>query len=645
MRFGIECLHRMCLSVLLMLSLSLTAGAQHSDTLTQKLRKLAPSTARVNALNEAAWDLRHNAPDSALGYAREAKRLADSLAYEEGHGWAWRNIGVIEYIRGNYQEAITAHINGLRIFEKLDDHEGMAAALNNIGLIHWELDHYEKAREYFIDAIALNPSPRLTAAAQSNLGLIHTELKNYAEALRCQREALEINNKIGDALAASTCLNNIGWVYELQRQYDAALREYRKCLQLRDSLGDKRRIASVCLSIGTVLRHKKQFEESLRSLDRAASVAREIGEKKILQESYQEMSSTYAAMGAFEKAFRMHVRSSEMKDLLLDESKAREVAKVEASFQLEQAEREVELLRRTGKLNETITYVISGVLLLVIAFTVVTVLGYRSKVRINRRLLETQQQLILQGKMASLGQLTAGIAHEIRNPLNFIKNFSELSKELLEELVESKDDAEEFDDIHNRLRQNIGKIHEHGNRADAIVRGMMLHARSSSEQRQSTDINAVVGNAVELASHGTKAMQSVARPVFDAQLDPGLPKINVVPQDISQVLLNIMNNAVDALAERSHQLPAGEFTPRISVTTSTSSGAVVIRIRDNGPGVPAAIRHRIFEPFYTTKEAGKGTGLGLSISYEIIVQKYGGTMNVESENNVYTEFIISLPTS
>lgn len=620
-----------------------TSRAELPDSLRRGLDSIPASPARVDLLNAASWQLRHNDPETALRYARDARRLADSLSYEAGLGWAYRNTGVIEYVRGNYAEAIAANINGLRIFERLDDSEGIASSYNNLGVVHWQLGNLDKAKTYFTDALALNPSPYLTGTTNANLGLIFTERGQYADALRHTRKALEMHTEQGELLGASTSLNNIGWIHELQGRYQDALIQYQRSLAIREQLGDRRRIASVCLSIGSVMRQMGRYAESLAYFSRALGLSRSIGEKKQVEDALAGMAETHAAMGDFEQAYQYHRQSVAVKDSLLDESKARELAKAEASFRLERAEREVELLKRTNNLQATITYAAIGVTVLVIVFLVISVIGYRSKARIYRELQNTQQQLVVQGKLASLGQLTAGIAHELRNPLNFIKNFSEVSKELLVELDQSRDEPEQYQQVYGELMQSVTKIHEHGNRADSIVSGMMLHARSSSEERQSADVNTLLGYVLDLTEHSTKAMQIAMKPVFETHFDAELPPVDVVPQDLSQVFLNIINNAIDAIGERCRSGGEEGYTPRISITTAVKNRSVVIRLRDNGSGIPEQVRQRIFEPFFTTKDAGKGTGLGLSISYDIIVQKYGGRMDVESEQNAYTEFIITLP--
>ncbi|MBN1447647.1 MAG: PAS domain S-box protein, partial [Bacteroidetes bacterium] len=261
----------------------------------------------------------------------------------------------------------------------------------------------------------------------------------------------------------------------------------------------------------------------------------------------------------------------------------------------------------------------------------------------SMEILRTQEQLVVQEKLASLGRLTAGIAHEIQNPLNFINNFAEVSAELLDELRLAVNDPDERAGILTELRRSIDKVHQHGKRAQGIIRGMMMHARSSSDERERTDVNALLSQAVKLAEHGARSNRAVCDPEIILNLDPALPQLTVVPQEVSRVFLNILENALDAVCEHSQAHWPHPFTPSIVISTRQHASATEIRIRDNGMGIPEDVQPHIFEPFFTTKPPGKGTGLGLSICYEIITQHYRGTLVVESVEGEYTEFIISLP--
>lgn len=261
----------------------------------------------------------------------------------------------------------------------------------------------------------------------------------------------------------------------------------------------------------------------------------------------------------------------------------------------------------------------------------------------------TQNQLIQKEKMASLGELTAGIAHEIQNPLNFVNNFAEVSAELVDELVEGVRDSDTATilTLSADLRQNMNHIVRNGQRASSIVRAMLEHSRSSTDERHPTDVNALAGEHLHLAYHGFRRSGGPAKDSpFNVRLitefDPTLVPIEVSAQEIGRVLLNLYNNAFYAVSQQQIQQQDG-YTPTVSVRTHRQGNRMEIRVRDNGSGIPDAVKAKIFQPFFTTKPAGEGTGLGLSLSYEIITMGYNGELRVESEAGQYTEFYIGLP--
>ncbi len=277
---------------------------------------------------------------------------------------------------------------------------------------------------------------------------------------------------------------------------------------------------------------------------------------------------------------------------------------------------------------------------------------------ILQKLKATQTQIIAQEKLASLGALTAGIAHEIKNPLNFVNNFAELSVELTQELLEEfenhKDQLDQqsreyIEEILNDLKQNAKKINEHGKRADNIVRGMLMHSRGQQGTRQLTDINALLAESVNLAYHGMRAKDTSFHITIETHYDDNLGQINIVPQNISRAFINIINNACYAAYKkkmRFQALPGNEgeeFSPTLSVSTKDLGECIEIRIRDNGEGIPQEMLNKIFNPFFTTKPPGEGTGLGLSITHDIIIQQHQGSIRVETKVDNYTELIITLP--
>ena len=260
-----------------------------------------------------------------------------------------------------------------------------------------------------------------------------------------------------------------------------------------------------------------------------------------------------------------------------------------------------------------------------------------------------QDRLVQTEKLASLGQLTAGIAHEIKNPLNFVNNFSALSTELIDELNEVLEAAsldgktkEEVDELTHMLKGNLEKVVQHGKRADSIVRNMLLHSREGSGEHRAVDINAVVEESLNLAYHGARAERPSFNVTLERALDPAAGMVDIYPQEITRVLLNLVSNGFYAAAKRKES--AGEaFEPTLSAATKNLGDRVEIRIRDNGTGIPSEVKEKMFNPFFTTKPAGEGTGLGLSMSHDIVVKQHGGTIDVKTEPGAFTEFIITLP--
>lgn len=256
----------------------------------------------------------------------------------------------------------------------------------------------------------------------------------------------------------------------------------------------------------------------------------------------------------------------------------------------------------------------------------------------------TQAQLIQQEKLASLGELTAGIAHEIQNPLNFVNNFSEVSMELIDEMEEelNKGDTEEAIAIATDIKQNLEKIIHHGKRADGIVKGMLQHSRSAGDVKEPTDVNKLADEYLRLSYHGLRAKDKSFNAELITQFDEGMPQVSMVAQDIGRVLLNLFNNAFYAVNQKK-KTQGGDYKPTVSVTTSAANGWMVILVKDNGIGIPNEIREKIMQPFFTTKPTGEGTGLGLSLSYDIVVKGHGGKIDITSEEGAYTQFEIRLP--
>ena len=261
-----------------------------------------------------------------------------------------------------------------------------------------------------------------------------------------------------------------------------------------------------------------------------------------------------------------------------------------------------------------------------------------------------QDRLVQTEKLASLGQLTAGIAHEIKNPLNFVNNFSAVSVELIDELREALGGAHldsklraDVSEIADTLQGNLDKVVQHGKRADAIVKNMLLHSRQGSGEHRPVDINALVDESLNLAYHGARAAKQGFNITLAKSFDPAAGEVDLFPQEITRVLLNLISNGFYAATKRKVEENGGDYEPTLAAATKNLGDSVEIRIRDNGTGVPPEVREKLFNPFFTTKPAGEGTGLGLSISHDIIVKQHGGSIEVDTRPGEFTEFRIVLP--
>lgn len=405
----------------------------------------------------------------------------------------------------------------------------------------------------------------------------------------------------------------------------------------------------------------------IRSGGSNSPMVQQITTRKRLRDSNQELSKAFAREGDYAQAYRYYLQYSAYKDSLTAEATTRRLASLQYQQSLLKKEAQIKLLTKDQQLRDQearrqqqFVLVLIGCIALLVGFSLILTRNNRAKQLANRQLSEqkealqltlsqlktTQTQLIQAEKMASLGELTAGIAHEIQNPLNFVNNFSEVSSELVTELIENRQSAVRDEELENELlgdvQQNLQKISQHGNRASVIIKGMLEHARPSGGQKEHTDINLLTEEYLKLAYHGIRSRDKSIEVKLTTDLDSGLSPVLMVPQEMGQVLLNLFNNALYAVQKRK-QNASSDYYPEVSVRTGRVANQVSIIIRDNGTGIPNAITQKIFQPFFTTKPAGQGTGLGLSLSYDIVTKGHGGTLTVNSEEGEFTEFVLTLP--
>jgi signal transduction histidine kinase len=375
----------------------------------------------------------------------------------------------------------------------------------------------------------------------------------------------------------------------------------------------------------------------------------------VIVEASALLASIYKADKNIDSAFKYQNLLLAAKDSVSNREKVNQLHNIAFDEQMRQQEIEVAKVQYENKIK---------LYALLVALTVFSIIGillwrnnkqkqkanellHQQKQKIEGTLSElksTQTHLIQHEKMASLGELTAGIAHEIQNPLNFVNNFSEANKELLEELelANEKGDRAEVNIIAADLKANQEKIHHHGRRADSIVKGMLQHAKSTTGRREPTDLNALVEQYLRLAYHGYRTKDQSFQADISTHYDPLLTTVELVPQEVGRVLLNLFNNAFYAASKKKEQLN-GTFEPTVTVSTKKAGSNILITVKDNGTGMPPKIAEKVFQPFFTTKPTGEGTGLGLSLSYDIVTKGHGGKLSVRSTEGVGSEFVVTLP--
>ncbi|HJP63815.1 MAG TPA: ATP-binding protein, partial [Mucilaginibacter sp.] len=395
--------------------------------------------------------------------------------------------------------------------------------------------------------------------------------------------------------------------------------------------------------------------------------AKKLMAQKASRDSIKALSTSFAKKGNYAEAYKSFLAYTSYKDSLTAEVSSRRLAQLRYNQQLQKKEAEIKLLTKDRQLKEQAAsrqlfymFALFGCIGALSAILLILNRNNRMKKRANQQLnaqkdeLQTtlnelqnaQTQLVHAEKMASLGELTAGIAHEIQNPLNFVNNFSEVSAELVQELIENQQRPEvdrELDlELLNDVGQNLQKVALHGKRASSIIKRMLEHSRSGSGEKEKTDLDALIDEYLKLSYHGMRARDKSFEVKMVTNLKSGPQAVNIVPQEMGRVLLNIFNNAFYAVHQRQKEGENG-FEPTLTVTSYRDSGQITIKIKDNGCGMPEQVMQKVFQPFFTTKATGEGTGLGLSLSYDIVTKGHGGKLTVESEANNYTEFTIVLP--
>jgi signal transduction histidine kinase len=495
----------------------------------------------------------------------------------------------------------------------------------------------------------------------SNLGRTYGELDKLDSALIFLEKSIHYYDVSGFKKYKGSTLSYIGIVYVKKGNYALAKQYFTQAIEASRQVNNLRDLSLSLLNLGNLFSVTGDMDSSLWYTTRGLENAQLAGSREFLVPAYTSLSAIYKLRKNVDSAFFYQGLAMAAKDSINSVEKIKQFQNIGFDEQLKVQEMEKEKREIENKIR---TYsLISGIgVFMLIAFLLYRNNRNRKKANellqsqkqeiekqkssIEKTLLElksAQSQLIQSEKMASLGELTAGIAHEIQNPLNFVNNFSELNTELIEEANQEidKGNIPEVKTILNDIRENEQKINHHGKRADAIVKGMLQHSQSSSGAKEPTDINALADEYLRLAYHGLKAKDKSFNATLKTAFSPSVGQINIIPQDIGRVLLNLYNNAFYAVAEK-QKLSVEGYEPLVSVSTKLINGDVEISVSDNGNGIPDKVLDKVFQPFFTTKPTGQGTGLGLSLSYDII-KAHHGKINIRNTPGAGTEFIINLP--
>jgi two-component system NtrC family sensor kinase len=665
------------ISFLLLLPVEETvAQDRRLDSLKSVLTLAKEDTVKMTLLLRISGASILNSADSAVIYAQKALALAEKLNDERRIAVAQNLLCGALTTKGNYPLALEYGFKARSGFEKLRDTLRMASPL--LVICFRDKGDYSKALEYMYSRIKLideyyakrnetNSTDAINFHARQlgAIGSIYERNNQLDSAIKYAEKAYLVHKNLSGLLYV------LGSAYAKKGQYDKGMHFYKLGIPLAVKDNFQKDIIEIHNGIARIFKAKNR-------LDSAAFYC-----KNVLGNPYGKffpagllaastmLATIYESQNKTDSSFKYLKQTIALKDSLFNQGKT--IAFQNLVFKEDQRQKDLKAAEVFYQNRLKIYGLIGGLAVLLLVALLLwrnnqhkqkaysLLHSQKEEINLQRNKAEkaltelksTQAQLVQKEKLASLGELTAGIAHEIQNPLNFVNNFSEVSEELVEELEEeqqkTKRDPELEADLLGDLKQNLQKINHHGKRASSIVKGMLEHSRTGTGERQLTDINQLADEYLRLSYHGLRAKDSQFNSDYELMADENSPKIEVVPQEIGRVLLNLINNAFYAVNERAKR-GESNYQPKVTVSTKISpllqgegKGEVEIRVQDNGTGIPDAIKAKIFQPFFTTKPTGEGTGLGLSLAYDIVTKGHGGTMEVESVVGEGTTFIVKLP--
>jgi signal transduction histidine kinase len=628
--------------------ISVVGQRRYTDSLNIELNKAKDDTSRVLVLADLAYYHRYQNLDTAMFFAQQTLALSQKIEFARGESLAYQMIGITHRMNLNMPSAFQNLYKGLKIAEENNLRYEKAMSFIRISQAFSSIEQHTSALEFSVKALnTLSPNEvtRAHLFCWLSLGLTYESLNKIDSAKYYRKKVYDNIKVIPDFLGSiyaqlASDLSKGG-------EDTLALGYFYQAIEFAETNNNFWEIARVCAAIADVYQKKGNQDSAIYYAKRGIENGIKVYATSAIISCGNLLADIYESSNPAE-ALRYFKIATTAKESLFG---AGNMQAIQAVVEKEEARQKDLALAKAAYQTQLKLYgLLAGLgLFLVVAFILyrnnrqkqhanVVLQNQKDKVESTlQELKSTQSQLIQSEKMASLGELTAGIAHEIQNPLNFVNNFSEVNSELISELVDEvgRGNTEEVKQIAADIKENSDRIHHHGKRADAIVKSMLQHSQKSSGQKEPTDINALCDEYLRLAYHGLKARNNSFEASFHFEPDNTLPKINVVPQDIGRVLLNLINNAFQAVSGYTEK-------PFVTVSTQNFKTSVEIRVSDNGTGIPDAIKEKIFQPFFTTKPTGQGTGLGLSLSYDI-VKAHGGEIKVETRESEGTTFMINLP--
>ena len=588
--------------------------------------------------------------DSVRYYGEKALALAEQTNFVAGKVRALCHLGILYTRKGDIPQALQLEFTGLQISQDAGLMAEQAFCLHTICKAYYFLNDYTTSISYGRRAVQL----------YRNTDLDSTMLMESFDNELILGEAFMDNNQLDSALFYMEGIDKskvnhplkdvvkifLGDAYFRTGNHELGLTYLRTIGQTFLMKQDHYSSAWACTILAKCFTQLNQPDSAIYYAKLGLAEAQQAGFKTRALQASQLLAKLYSNNDIKQENYYLTM-ASRLNDELFGSKKMFELQKAVAQEQQQRLEAEKKRLAYVGNIK---LYGLISILVIILLVALLLYRNNRQKQKTNKvlettltDLKSTQTQLIQSEKMASLGELTAGIAHEIQNPLNFVNNFSEVSNELIDEMnVElDKGDINEAKAIAADVKQNLEKINHHGQRAADIVKGMLQHSRSSSGIKEPTDINTLCDEYLRLSYHGLRAKDKSFNATMKTDFDTSIGNINIIPQDIGRVVLNLINNAFYVVDEKKKSGIEG-FEPTVSVSTKKINDKIEISVADNGNGISDSVKDKIFQPFFTTKPTGQGTGLGLSLSYDI-VKAHGGELKVETKEGEGTEFIILLP--